>query len=160
MTTPRAPWLVLAWGNPGRGDDALGARLIERLQAEGLDADGRVELLWDFQLQVEHVLDLAGRQAVLLADAHRGLAQCTLEPLAPAGARMPVFSHALAPEALLALTRQLHPQATPPAWLLAMPAEAFELGAPLGARAEAALQAATHLVRHWTWRRLQAADAA
>ena len=33
-----APLLVLAVGNPSRGDDALGPLLLERLQADGWDA--------------------------------------------------------------------------------------------------------------------------
>ena len=66
-----APLLVLAVGNPSRGDDALGPLLLERLQADGWDAGGQVELLCDFQLQVEHTLDLQGRSAVLLVDAAR-----------------------------------------------------------------------------------------
>jgi hydrogenase maturation protease len=67
----RASWLVLAVGNPSRGDDALGPALLERLRDAGVDAAGDVELLTDFQLQIEHALDLQGRQAVLFVDAAR-----------------------------------------------------------------------------------------
>ena len=42
---PVAPLLVLAVGNPSRGDDALGPRLLEALHAAGADLDGQVELL-------------------------------------------------------------------------------------------------------------------
>jgi len=66
-----APLLVLAVGNPSRGDDALGPMLLEALHAEGIDGDGQVELLGDFQLQIEHVIDLRGRRAVLFVDAAR-----------------------------------------------------------------------------------------
>ncbi|MBL8482901.1 MAG: Ni/Fe hydrogenase, partial [Rhodocyclaceae bacterium] len=44
---------MFAWGNPGRGDDALGPLFAERIEA--LDLPG-VECLTDFQLQVEHAL--------------------------------------------------------------------------------------------------------
>jgi len=50
-----APVLVLAVGNPSRGDDALGPLAAQRLAA--LELSG-VEVLTDFQLQVEHALDL------------------------------------------------------------------------------------------------------
>jgi hypothetical protein len=48
------PILVFAWGNPSRGDDALGPLFAERIEALGLPG---VECLTDFQLQVEHALE-------------------------------------------------------------------------------------------------------
>lgn len=69
--TAVAPLLVLAVGNPSRGDDALGPMLLEALRAEGVEGNGQVELLGDFQLQIEHVIDLRGRRAVLFVDAAR-----------------------------------------------------------------------------------------
>ena len=66
-----ASTLVFGWGNPGRGDDALGPLLIERLEAARALRPGweGVELLCDFQLQIEHALDLQGRARVLFVDA-------------------------------------------------------------------------------------------
>ena len=58
--------LVIGIGNPSRGDDALGPLLVERLQALNL-AD--LELLTDFQLQVEYALDLQARREVVFVDA-------------------------------------------------------------------------------------------
>jgi len=65
-----APLLVFGWGNVSRGDDALGPLFVQRLP-EMLDAAqrDRVELLEDYQLQVEHTLDLADRERVLFVDA-------------------------------------------------------------------------------------------
>ena len=54
-----APRLVIGIGNPSRGDDAIGPLAVERLEALALPG---VELLTDFQLQVEHALDLIGRR--------------------------------------------------------------------------------------------------
>ena len=69
-----APVVILACGNPSRGDDALGPILLDRLQAwlesagcAGLADD--FELIGDFQLQVEHALDLIGRRLALFIDA-------------------------------------------------------------------------------------------
>ena len=64
--TRSRPTLVFAWGNPSRGDDALGPCFLEALEAMAPDA---TELLTDFQLQVEHSLDLVGRQKILFVDA-------------------------------------------------------------------------------------------
>ncbi|HRH15070.1 MAG TPA: homospermidine synthase, partial [Azonexus sp.] len=66
-----APLVVFAVGNPSRGDDAIGpvicGRLEEWLENEKL-AD-RVELIEDFQLNVEHALDLQSRELALFIDA-------------------------------------------------------------------------------------------
>ena len=81
------PLLVLAWGNPSRGDDALGPLLAERLLAHAQVAGlvDRVEVLTDFQLQVEHALDLVGRERLLFVDAALDLAEpFTVRPLQPA----------------------------------------------------------------------------
>ncbi|HTN80845.1 MAG TPA: hydrogenase maturation protease, partial [Acidimicrobiales bacterium] len=70
MTAP-APLLVLGVGNPSRGDDALGPLFVERL-SELLAhevSNGDVEVLTDFQLQIEHALDLTGRAKVVFVDA-------------------------------------------------------------------------------------------
>ena len=50
--------VVFAAGNDVRGDDALGPLLLARI--EGL-AMATVRCVFDFQLQVEHALDLDGR---------------------------------------------------------------------------------------------------
>jgi Ni,Fe-hydrogenase maturation factor len=60
------PLLIFGYGNPSRGDDALGPLLIVCLEALDLP---NVELLTDFQLQIEHALDLQNRERVLFVDA-------------------------------------------------------------------------------------------
>lgn len=142
----RAPRLVLAWGNRSRGDDALGPLLLDALAPEVDPA--RVELLEAHQLQPEHALDLDGRERVLLVDADAtAAAPFELRPVAPEPLRRPI-SHALSPAALLAVMRQLGLQ-PPPATLLALAAEGFELGAPPGPDAAARLAAARAWVRGW-----------
>jgi len=65
-----APLLVFGWGNPSRGDDALGPLFVERLRGMAERAGlGGMEFLEDYQLQVEHALDLVGRVRVLFVDA-------------------------------------------------------------------------------------------
>jgi hydrogenase maturation protease len=140
------PLLVIGIGNPSRGDDALGPTFVERA-AETLRADvdaGSLELLTDFQLQVEHALDLVGRARVVFVDASVALSAgeepFTFERAEPS--RDESFSsHALSPAAVLDAMRALGEPA-PEAWVLAIRAEHFELGEPIGARAAAALEAA------------------
>jgi len=140
-----APTLVLAVGNPSRGDDALGPLAAERIEAMRIEG---VEVLVDFQLQVEHALDLMGRSRVLFIDASASLE--TPFALAPVGPRRDASftSHALAPCAVLFNYQRLL-GAPPPAWVLAIRGQSFELGEALSAPAERALDAALGAVRAW-----------
>ncbi len=129
-----SPLLVFGWGNPSRGDDALGPLFVEAIEAMKLPG---VECLTDFQLQVEHALDLRGRERVLFVDASAGAgAPFTVERIEPA--RDASFStHAVSPQAILQVFRDVEAEPPPPCWLLAIRGEAWELGT---APSEAALQ--------------------
>lgn len=145
------PLLVLAWGNPSRGDDALGPLLAERLlvHAQTAGLASRVEVLTDFQLQVEHALDLVGRERVLFVDAALDLGEpFTVRPLQAARGGG-LGSHALAPEAVLQVYQDLHGHPPPPATLLALRASAFELGTAPGTEALADLEQAITWARGW-----------
>ena len=148
-TTPPAV-LVLGWGNLSRGDDALGplclAALRDQLPASLRD---QVEFLDEYQLQVEHALDLIGRARVLLIDA-------SLDCGAPFEVRTPLprrdssfTSHALSPEALLQVFVDLQGHAPPPTTLLAIRGQAFELGEPMSAAAQTHLAAAVLWASDW-----------
>jgi hydrogenase maturation protease len=137
--TSPLPILVIGIGNPSRGDDAIGPLAIERLEA--MDLSG-VELLTDFQLQVEHALDLVGRREVVFIDATvAGEGPFTFERLAPA-ADQSATTHALAPAAVLHVYRQCTDAPLPEARVLAVRGFEFELGAPLSDAAARNLEAA------------------
>lgn len=146
-----APILVFACGNASRGDDAVGPLLVERLEVLAARARwrGAVETLTDFQLQVEHALDVAGREQVVFVDAD---VSCTAPfawaPVAPR--RDASFSsHALSPSAVLQAYVDVHGQAPPPCHALRVRTYAFELGAPPGAAAMANLDAALKFLLTW-----------
>ena len=151
MSSRVAPLLVFGWGNPSRGDDALGPLLVEQLadRAQAQLPAGRLECLTDFQLQVEHALDLVGREGVLFVDAAIGLqtpfAVSTVVPAPVAG----FTTHALAPEALLQVYRDLERTEPPPCTLLAIRAHRFELGEAPGERALADLALALAWAMEW-----------
>ncbi|MBL8472160.1 MAG: hydrogenase maturation protease [Rhodocyclaceae bacterium] len=150
-----APTLVFGWGNPSRGDDALGPLFCERIEALRLPG---VECLTDFQLQVEHALDLAGRRRVLFVDAALAGAQ-PQEPAALAAgfhahtitpARDASFTtHTMSPQSVLQVYRQVLGSDPPPAWLLAIHGIGFELGDGLSAAAAANLDRALAWAEHW-----------
>lgn len=142
MTPP--PCLVIAVGNPSRGDDALAPMLLQRL-GEWVDHNGlasEIELLEDFQLQVEHAADLQGRERVLFLDAGLNTpAPYTLDRIQPNGGNA-LFSHALPPEHVLATYVQVYGEPPPASFLLCISGAGFELGAPLSRRGEQNLEAA------------------
>ena len=141
-----SPTLIFGWGNPSRGDDALGPLLVERIEALRLPG---VECLTDFQLQVEHALDLENRRRILFVDASIDAAPpFAVTPLAPA--RDASFTtHAMTPEAVMQVYVELHDEDPPPCALLAIRGERFELGQPPAAAAMAGLDAALIWVRQW-----------
>jgi hydrogenase maturation protease len=145
-----APLLVFGWGNLSRGDDALGPMFVEQLRARVGDAgEGRVEFLDEFQLQVEHALDLVGRERVLFVDASLS---CTapFEVTTVQPARDASFtSHAMSPESVLQVFRDLHHAAPPPCTLLAIRGSDFELGEPPGTSAQAHLALALAWGQRW-----------
>ncbi len=161
MSQERAPrpFLVFGFGNPSRGDDALGPELVTRLaQAQAAGALPQVELLTDFQLQVEHALDLRGRTGVLFADASlTAAAPFSLDRLRPA--RDPSYtSHAMSPGALLWAYRSLEGRDPPPSLLLSIRGYRFELGRVLSPQAAHNLSQGLRWMRSfleescpWTW---------
>ena len=146
-----APTLVFGWGNPSRGDDALGPLFVEHFESLAARHPewGEVECLTDFQLQVEHALDLQGRRRVLFVDASLDVAApCCLQRISPA--RDASFTtHAMSPQAVLRVYADIEDGAPPPCWLLAIRGARFELGEDLGEAARGNLAAALTAAARW-----------
>lgn len=136
--------VVFGIGNPSRGDDALGPLLLQRLEQARLPGVVTVE---DFQLQIEHAIDLQGRDLALFIDAGEG----TPAPFsfAPVTALFnPAHStHSLAPGAVLAVYGQALEQAPPPAYVLCVRGQRFELGEGLSPAGRQHLEAAWDFLR-------------
>lgn len=135
--------VVFAAGNPSRGDDALGPLLMAELEALALP---EVHLVNDFQLQIEHALDLDNRDLALFIDAGTGTpAPFVFRETGPRTGQAP-NSHALLPEAVLQVYADIRGVSPPPAFVLCIRGEEFELGGDLSAAAQEHLSAArTHL---------------
>ena len=140
MTDAIKPLLIFAYGNPSRGDDALGPLLLDRLMAQA-DAS-RIEFISDFQLQIEYALELAQREQVWFIDAAvidgSAFSWSLLQPLKDHS----YSSHALSPAALLHVYQTITGLPPPPAYLLSIQAISFELGADLSTTAAANLDKA------------------
>ena len=148
LSAPVAPLLVFGWGNLSRGDDALGPLFVERLRAT-LPPGEDVAFLDDYQLQVEHALDLVGRQRVLFVDA--SLSCRAPFEVTPVQAQQDASftTHAMSPQALLQVYRELQGEPAPPCTLLAIRGERFELGEAPTAQALAHLSAALQWAAAW-----------
>ncbi len=140
--------VVFAVGNPSRGDDAIGpeccGRLAKWLENAGLS--GQVELIEDFQLQIEHALDLQGRTLALFIDAGEHTpAPFVFEQIYPSTA-VAHTTHALSPQAVLQVYRQTEGKEPPPAFVLCIRGERFELGEALTTAATDRIDAAMSLL--------------
>jgi hydrogenase maturation protease len=127
------PVLVFTWGNPSRGDDALGPALhdlIEAGQKRG-DGFGHVDILTDFQLQVEHVLDLQRRRWIVFVDAAVDATPPYDFYRLQAADDVAYTTHAVSPAALLAVYQQVYAQPAPPAFMLSVRGYEFGLGQSL-----------------------------
>lgn len=137
--TASAPVLVLAVGNPSRGDDAIGPELAARLEGAALPG---VEVMTEFQLQVENALDLENRERVIFVDAGTGTpAPFELRRVRPAADFLHT-THALSPEAVLATYERIMGPLAAEAWALCVRGEAFELGEGLSREAGQNVEAA------------------
>jgi hydrogenase maturation protease len=140
-----APVLIIGFGNPLRGDDAVGSRLIQALEGR---LPAGVETLAVHQLTPELAARIAAARAVAFVDAASAEEPAVLRPLeVPATSAVPP-GHVYTPASLLQLARQAFGVA-PPAWLLTLPAAAFEFGAALSPPAARGVDAGRVLLEAW-----------
>jgi hydrogenase maturation protease len=136
--------VVFGWGNDARGDDGLGPLLLQRVARA---AWPQVLAIEDFQLQIEHALDLDGADLALFLDAGKDTpAPFTFAEIAPALVTTPT-THALSPEAVLDVYARALGRSPPPAFMLCIRGERFELGESLSPEASGRLGAAWAFVQ-------------
>lgn len=127
------PVLIFSWGNPDRGDDAVGPRLTALLEEKQLT---NVELQTDFQLQIEHCLDLQHRRQVYLVDASMDADEPFRVSQVKAGRDPSFTSHALTPSALLAACEASGLEPGAKIDMLEIRGYDFELGHPITKKAQ------------------------
>ena len=134
------PVLVFGYGNPSRGDDALGPLLLDYVENR-CNLTG-IEILSDFQLQIEHALDLENRSLVLFVDASVSCVGAFAFARLTPDSDKSYTTHTMSPAAVLAVYLSIKKQTPPPSFLLSIKAEKFELGAGLSTLAENNLEQA------------------
>lgn len=136
-TPPRV--VVFGYGNASRGDDAIGPLLLAHLAAQQRPG---VDCIEDFQLQIEHALDMVGADLVLFIDAGTGTPPPFSFTEVQAGGHFTAFTHALLPQSVLAVYRQVQGSEPPPAFVLCVRGERFGLGEAMSDEGLARLDAA------------------
>ena len=138
-----APTLIFSWGNPSRGDDAIGPCITDKLVEQ---QHQKIDVLTDFQLQIEHTLDLQGRDRVLFVDASMSAATPFEFFQLSATPDDSYTSHAMSPQSLLSVYGKLNQGPAPPSFMLSVAADHFELGAPISTPARASLDSAMRFI--------------
>src|SRR5262249_2506468 len=131
--------LVIGYGNPLRGDDAVGPRVAEAVSRWCRDG---VQALAVQQLTPELAEMLATARMAIFVDAYPGGQgkEALARSLEPADLEF-TLGHASDPPYLLALARALYGRA-PPAWWVLVPSVRFEMGENLSSLAARGVEAA------------------
>jgi hydrogenase maturation protease len=147
--------LVLGWGNPGRQDDGLGPAIVEELAGMGIAG---VSAESDYQLSIEAAADLAQAERAVFVDAAlEGPEPFQVRRLEPSST-ICFSTHALAPEAVLAVCEQAY-QRRPESLLVGVRGYEFDVAEGLSdgaqANSRAALEFIRQLIQDWkegrTW---------
>lgn len=144
-----APVLIFTYGNPSRGDDALGPAmydLLESFKEEGSSLD-KVDLLTDFQLQIEHAVDLEHRQGILFIDASVSCSSPFTFQKLQAEQDDSYTTHAMSPSSVLSVYRKINQHEPPPSYMLSIRGYEFGLGKDITVQAQENLQQAFELIK-------------
>lgn len=138
-----AELLVIGYGNTLRGDDGVGPRVAEAVEALRLPG---VRTFTCQQLSPEHAELIARAGRVVFVDAAVDAPrEVQLRPLAPNESSQ-LMAHAADPRTMLALARDVFGHA-PKAWWLTIPAVNLEFGESLSPAAERGCHEAVEKIR-------------
>ena len=117
--------------------------IYDLLIKEALDD---VDVLTDFQLQIEHVIDLENRERVIFVDASVS-AKAPFEFYRIQADKDDSYTtHAMSPQALLSVYEKVNTQAAPPSFMLSVRGYEFGLGLDLSDEAGVNLGAAVGFI--------------
>jgi hydrogenase maturation protease len=144
--------LIIGYGNPLRGDDGVGWRVVEAL--EGLVPEGATIAV--HQLMPELAEPISRAEVVVFVDAAAEGKPGEVNSFAlgeDAGcqpALQSIGSHLTTPDALLAMARELFGRC-PPAYMVTIAEESFELSEALSPAVEAAVPKAVAQIVRLVW---------
>ena len=131
-------FLVIGYGNTLRGDDGVGPKVVEAIEALHLP---NVRTLVYQQLSPEHAEPISQAGVVIFVDAATDAPrEVQLRKLEPSGTSQ-LMAHAADPRTMLALARDVFGHA-PEAWWLTIPVETLGFGDTLSPIAQRGLEQA------------------
>lgn len=143
IKTDKPALLVIGYGNTLRGDDGVGPRVAEAVDALHLPG---VRTLVCQQLSPEHAAPIALAETVIFVDASiEAVKEVQFRPLEP-NASTQLMAHAADPRTMLALSRDVFGH-VPHAWWLTIPAEKMEFCETLTPLAERGCEQAIAKIR-------------
>jgi hydrogenase maturation protease len=135
--------LVIGYGNPLRGDDGVGPKVAEAVEALQLPG---VRTLVCQQLSPEHAEPISRARMVIFVDAAVDAPkQVQLRKLEPGGTSQ-LMAHAADPRTMLALARDVFGHC-PKAWWLTIPAVKLEFGHDLSPAAQHGFEQAVREIK-------------
>jgi hydrogenase maturation protease len=136
--------LIIGYGNEVRGDDGVGLRVAEALEALTLPG---VDVVAAHQLTPDLAAPIAEASMVVFADALPSAEDAAVEVFEIRPEPKSGFSlHTGGPSALLALARSVYGRA-PKAWCVAIPAVKFDFGFTLTQTARRGVEEAVASIR-------------
>jgi hydrogenase maturation protease len=137
--------LVIGYGNAGRADDGIGCAVAEAVDAWALP---EVSVQVDWQLNIEHAVDLADCDIVVFADAAvAGAEPYEFSEITPSK-EIAFTTHSVGPRSVLALCQDLYGRA-PRGFLLSVRGHDFAFGAPLTNKAHHNVREALAFLKNW-----------
>lgn len=161
-----AATLIFTYGNPSRGDDGLGPMMFQLLETDKPSEHylDDVELLTDYQLQIEHSVDIEHRDRVLFIDASVSAeAPYEFHQLHP-NRDHSYTTHAMSPASVLDVYQQINQRRPPPSYMLSIRGYEFGLGQELSQQARLNLQRGYEFIKqllttdHEQWPTIRVSD--
>jgi len=142
--------LIVAVGNPLRGDDGVGWHIAEALRSGFPDSQVElVEIVACHQLTPELADRVRQARTVIFVDAALDLlpGQIELSAISASEGHHTKLSHALTPRVLLALTQELYGTLTAESFLLKIGGSSFEVSADLSEPVQRSIPAAVERIQ-------------
>jgi len=138
--------LILACGNPLRGDDAVGWEIAEAVQSASSRADIDIETAHQFAPEMADRISQAAIVIFIDACVTNEPGSVRFERVFPSQSDPGTFTHELNPPALLALAEALYGRSPTRAFALTVGAESLELNEGLSESVRAAIPEAVFTI--------------
>lgn len=125
------PALILACGNPLRGDDGLGGWMAAQVQEKFTSSQVEVVASHQFTPELAEPISTADTVIFLDCSAKEEAGKVSLQVMAPAEKLPRLISHHMHPASLLRLSQELYGRVPRLAYLITVGGKSFKIGAQL-----------------------------